>query len=280
MLSLIRAAINALLPPGFAWRPEPDEGLDQLLNGISDSMDNDGLEAADSLGDIRSPSKTPVFTDLERNYGINPNDTIPMTDRVARLSQKVYQKAKVNTIDEIQAELTAVGFDLQVHKNDPPVDPDIFLTQSFQMTAGSDFAYAGFHNGGPTLAFASGYLAPEGLALLVNTPITNQFPAYLMQAGGSIAYAGYTSDGIIFESVAGYFTGMRVESLEYPTPVSSDYWSMIWFVGGDATRDPVTGALLTINPGLVPLNRKDELLALLLSDKTSGSWIGLVMQFT
>jgi hypothetical protein len=80
--------------------------------------------------------------------------------------------------------------------------------------------------------------------------------------------------------VAGFFTGFRAENLEYPIPDDSDFWSMIWFVGVDATRDAVTGELLTINPGLVPLNRKDELTALLLSDKTSGSWIGLVIQFT
>jgi len=276
MSSIIRAAFDALMPPGFGWKADADEGFDQFVNGVSDSINNDGFEAANSLADIRVPNKTAVFTDLERNYGILPNDTVPMADRIARLGQKVYQKEKVNTIDEIQAELTAAGFDLQVHKNDPSVDPALFLTQIFQITAGSDFAYAGYNNGVDILAFA----ASLGGELLVNTPITKQFPAYEMQASGEFGYAGFTSDGVNYESTAGYFTGLRVEVLEYPIPVSSDYWSMIWFVGGDATRDPVTDELLTITPGLVPLNRKDDLISLLLSDKTSGSWVGMIIQFT
>jgi hypothetical protein len=276
MSSIIRAVINALLPPGFAWRPEPEEGLDQFFDGVSDSIENDGLTVANSLADIRNPKKTSIFEDLERNYGIRPNSTISEADRVSRLERKVYQGEKVNSIDDVQSELIIAGFDLQVHKNDPPVDPALFLTQSFQITAGSDFAYAGYNNGVDILAFA----ASLGGELLVNTIVTKQFPAYEMQAGGDFGYAGFTSDGIKYESTAGYFTGLRAEILEYPIPVSSDYWSMIWFVGADATRDPVTGELLTIAPGLVPLNRKDELISLLLADKTIGSWVGMIIQFT
>ena len=277
MSSLIRSAINALLPPGFAWKAKPDEGLDQLLDGISDSIDNDGLPVAESLADIRNPRKTPVFTDLERNYGIRSNDTISQTIRVARLEQKVYQGSRTNSIDDVQNDLDVAGFDLLVHKNDPPVDPDLFLGGGFQMTAGSDYAYAGYNLGGPVLAFA-GYTASTG-EILVNTPIYEYQPAYAMQAGGSVAYAGYSATGVGSEAVSGYFTDYRLIYLDYPIPADSNFWSMIWFVGGEATRDPVTGELTQILQGQVPLNRQDELKELLLSAKSQGAWIVMIITY-
>lgn len=277
MSSIIRSALDALLPRGFAWRPKSDAGLDQLLDGISDSIDNDGLQVADSLADIRNPRKTPVFTDLERNYGIQPNDIISTETRIARLEQKVYQGARVNSIDNVQNDLDVADFDLQVHKNDPPVDPDLFLGGSFQMTAGSDYAYAGFNLGGPILAFA-GMTASTG-EVLVNTPILRYHPAYEMQAGGDFAYAGFTSDGINYESVCGYFTEYRLEYLVYPIPSNPGYWSIIWFVGGDATRDPVTGALTGIDQGQVLLTRQDELKKILLAAKSQGAWIVLIVTY-
>ena len=181
-----RAAIDTLLPPGALWQPELDEGFDQQLDGIGDTTDSI-RETLDTLADIRNPLKTPVFEDLERNYGIKPNVNVLQSIRISRLSQKVFQGEKVNSGEDLQAELITAGFDLQVHRNDPPVDPNLFLTQAFQITAGSDFAFAGYNNGVDILAFA----ASLGGVLLVNTPIFLQSNAFEMQAGGDIAYAGF-----------------------------------------------------------------------------------------
>lgn len=272
MRSLSRATIDALLPPGNIWEAEPDEGFDQQLNGLSDTAENTRL-TLDSLADIRNPQTTPVFEDLERNYGIKPNENILESIRIARLAQKVYQGQKVNSIDDLQSELTAAGFDLQVHRNDPPVDPQTFLTKSFQITAGSDKAFAGYHEGGPILAFA----ASLGGELLVNTEIALQSSAIEMQAGGDFGFAGFTSDGVNFESVAGYFTGLRQDLLTYDIPTDSIYWGKIFFVGGDAIRDGVTNELLSIESGMVDSNRIDDLKALILADKTLGAWCGLII---
>jgi len=276
MFNLIRPVLNALKPHGALWEPEPDEGLDNQWAGITDALDTEGRALADTLADIRNPRKTSVFTDLERNYGIQPNENILLDTRIARLEQKVYQGSKVNSIDDLQAELIRAGFDLQVHKNDPPVDPAIFLDQSFQMTAGSDFAYAGYNDGVNILAFA-GTLGGE---MLVNTPIFTQTPAVEMQAGGAFGYAGFTSDGIDFESTAGYFNALERIDLEYPIPTDLIYWPLVFFVGGDATRDPVTDELTSIQSGFVDSNRRDELKALILSDKNAGTWCGLIIIFT
>lgn len=272
--TLSRATIDGLMPEGALWEPQEDEGLDQQLDGVTDTLEATRA-VVDSLGDIRNPKKTPVFTDLERNYGISPNENVSLSVRIARLAQKVYQGEKVNSEEDLQSDLDAAGFDLQVHKNDPPVDPATFLTKSFQITAGSDKAFAGYHEGGPILAFA----ASIGGELLVNTPIFTQAPAIEMQAGGAFGFAGFTSDGINFESTAGYFTQLRKTFLTYDIPTDPIYWGLVFYVGGDAIRDPVTNALLSIESGLVDSNRRNDLTSLILSDKWQATYCGLIINF-
>lgn len=271
--SRARAVIDSLLPPGALWKAEVGESFDQQLDGIADTIE-DQRSVVDSLADIRVPSKTPVFTDLERNYGIQPNSLISMANRIARLEQKVYKRARVNSIEDVQNDLDLAGFNLQVHKNDPPVDPATFLSGNFQMVAGGSNAYAGFNDGVNILSFAARF----GGELLVNTPIITQVKAIEMQAGGSVAFAGYTSDGINYDSVAGYFLDYNRIELTYPIPTDPQFWGKIYFVGGDATRN-VAGELTEIQAGIVDLNRKDELRTLLLSSKTLGAWAALIINF-
>jgi len=243
--SLIRSAIDALLPPGVLWNPEPDKGFDQQLDGISDVIDESKV-TIDSLGDIRNPYKTPCLNDLERNFGINPNPYIALDIRKARLSQKIDQGKKVNSIDDLQADLNKSGFNVLVHKNDPPVDPSIF-----------------------------------GGELLVNTPIITQNRKIEMCSGGSIAYAGYKdviSGNVI--SVVGYFVDVYKIPYQYDIPINPVYWPMIFFVGGNATRNPATGELLTIATANVGINREDDFKSLILNDKTLGAWCVLVINFT
>lgn len=271
--SLSRAVIDSLLPPGTLWRVEPDENFDQHLDGIADSFEEQ-RSVINSLADIRVPDKTPVFTDLERNYGIHPNSSISMDDRIKRLEQKVYQGERTNSIADVQRDLDIAGFDLKIHKNDPPVDPAIFLAQQFQVVANGSNAYAGFNDGVNVLSYAASF----GGELLVNTPIIFQEKAIQMVADGSFAYAGYKGDGINSEAVAGYFTYYNRDELIYPIPTDSQFWGKIYFVGGEATRN-AQGELTEIENGLVPLNRKDDLRSLLLSSKTLTAWAALIINF-
>lgn len=274
MFNLIRSAFDALLPPGNLWEPELGKGFDQQLNGISDSIE-EVKEIIDTLAHIRNPDKTSIFEDLERNYGIKPNPNISLEKRVARLAQKVYQGARINSIDDLQADLDRAGFDLLVHKNDPPVDPAPFLEQTFQMTAGSDYAYAGFNDGTNILSFAN----HTGGELIVNPPVYLQSPGYAMCAGGDVAYAGFTFNGVQIVSVAGYSIVFTTELSSYPIPTNPGYWPLIFFVGGPAIRDPETGELLEIVQGNVDFNRKDELKALILSNKMIGAWCALIVTY-
>ena len=268
--SLSRAALDGLKPPGDLWDIDPGESLDQQLDAISDTLE-DIRAVHDSLADIRNPYRTPVFTDLERNYGFSVNENVSIEIRQQRLARRVYQGEKVNSQPDIQADLDNAGFDLQVHKNDPPIDPAFFLDQSFNMTLGSDRAYLGYNEGSVFLSF----LGRTGGDLLVNTPIRFTNIKYIMQCGGDVAYLGFNQGGDPL-SCLGYFTeGQRIV-LEYPIPTDPIYWGKIFFVGGDATRNE-SGELISINAGIVDLNRADELEALIMADKTSGAWAALII---
>lgn len=275
--SISKQTYSALLPPGPLGEPKAGGDLDLLLDGMADNADLVAAFLAD-LADIRNPNKTPIFEDLEREYGIKPNENVPTVDRIARLARKVYQGQKIDSPDDLQDALDAAGFDLQVHLNDPPVDPAIFLTQSFQMVAGGDNAFAGFEpSGGPPSTAFAGRLGGE---LIVNGDIFLKTNAVEMQAGGNIAFAGYfpTTPGV-YQSVAGFFSSINQDKLDYPIP-DSIYWSMIFFVGGDATRDPVTNELTDIQQGFLPLNRRNDLITTILEIKPLMSWCGLIATFT
>ncbi len=268
MPNVSKRTLETLLPPGPIWEPKQGGDFDLLLDAIAEGHE-DAAEFLANLANIRNPAKTPIFEDLEREYGIEPNSNIPIADRIARLSQIVYARAKNNTPDDLQEELNRANFDLQVHLNDPPVDPAQFIDGNFNMQAGGDNAYAGYINpGGGLGAFAGIY----GGEWLVNPIITNQVPAIEMQAGGDYAYAGLPN------SCAGYFTSLKTWEATYSTP-SQNYWPLCFFIGGEATRN-AQGELTSIKTGKVLGNRKEELVTLILRIKPLMGWCGLVIEFT
>ena len=276
MTSISKDTFNALMGPGPLHEPEPGGDLDLLFDGMSVNADTIAGFLSD-LANVRNPRKTAIFEDLEREYGITPDENVLQVDRIDRLARKVYQGEKIDSDQDLQDALDSAGFDLQVHLNDPAVDPALFLTQAFQMVAGGDTGFAGFTFDGVNNDAFAGNLGGE---LLVNPEILLQSEAVLMQAGGDKAFAGYF-DTIVSESqaTAGYFTGLNQEALTYDIPPSG-YWHMIYFVGGDATRDPNTGELTAIESGLVPNERKAELVTLILELKPLMAWCGLIITFT
>jgi hypothetical protein len=270
-MSILRKTLDALLPPGPIWKIKVGGDLDSKLEALGESLDT----PSDFLGDlafISDPDKTPIFEDLEREYGIKPNENVSDADRLARLKRIVYQGEKIDSPDDLQDALNDAGFtDLQVHLNDPAVDPDLFLNQNFTMVAGGDNAYAGFipSGGGDSTAIAG----LSGGEWVVNGEIFFQSPAVTMQASGDNAFAGNAN------AVAGAFDTVNTTALEYETP-PADYWPLTFFVGGAATRDGVTGELTSIEQGLVPNERKDDLITTILQIKPLMGWCGLIVQFT
>jgi hypothetical protein len=208
--------LNALLPPGPIWTPEEEAHLDQLLEGIADNYE-DIRELLANLADIRNPHKTIILDDLEREYGIATNFLLSEATRRLRLAGLVYSKQGNGTEDDLQNALRAVGFDVYVYQNDPPVDPAIFLEQAFQMVAAGGNAYAGRAD-----AFA-GRLGGE---LLVNGSIFSTSRIFTSVAGTLYAGAGHG---------AGEYEDLLIEKIEYPIPTDPSDWPFVFFVGGAVT---------------------------------------------
>jgi len=103
--------------------------------------------------------------------------------------------------------------------------------------------------------------------LLVNGEnIETQGPAYLMQAGGAYT-AGNTN------AVAGYFQAMTTTTVDYKIPTDPRRWNFIFFIGG--TRPVPT----TINPALIPAERRMAFEKIILKYKPDHSWAGLVVTY-
>jgi hypothetical protein len=262
-LKIGKEVLTSLLPPGDFWKQKEGGQLDQLYDATGDMID-ESIAQARSNADIRDPLKTPILDDLEREYGILPNPTLTEQQRRIQLNAKKHQGAGSGTADDLQRALDASGFDLLVHKNDPAVDPAIFLIENFQMVAGGDNAYAGRPDA---------YAGLLGGYLLVNGQVFDQFPAYTMQAGGDFAYAGNGN------AIAGRFDGLKKIPVEYDIPTDPSEWGFVFFVGGAATRDG-SGFLTNIEQGFVPVSRQAELEKIILSIKPLYSWAGMIITYT
>lgn len=264
-----RTVIDALLPEGSAWTPKVGADLDLLLDGMGENAETVRIFNK-NLAFIRNFQKTPILSDLEKEYGIGTDERLTDQERRDRGQVAKTSNDSEGTDTDLQAFLQQSGFDVQVHVNSPAADPDIFLDQAFQMVAGGDNAFAGFiPSGGPPSTAFAGRIGGE---LLVNGALFDQIPAYIMQAGGAIAFAGND------DALAGRFDMLQLIPIVYEIPTDSGYWGLIFFVGGDATRDG-SGFLIDIEPAEVPISREQELKRLILKYKPLHSWCGLIVNY-
>lgn len=160
-MQLSREAINALLPGGSLWQPEDGADLDLLLDGIAGNIENMRL-FLHTLARIRNPILTTVLDDLEREYGIIPDARVSEPVRRQRLLATKTDGSSNGTLEWIQDKLALAGFNVQLHSNDPAVDPATFL--QFDTSPQFGEATALF---GPTGQY---FVCPGG-SLLVNGPI-------------------------------------------------------------------------------------------------------------
>jgi hypothetical protein len=100
-------------------------GFAQLIAGMADTYQvmRDFLN---DLGHIRDPYKTPILSDLEREYGIYPDPNLTETVRRDKLASVKYARAGTGTIDNMQINLDRAFPGLfTVYDNDPPINPSI-----------------------------------------------------------------------------------------------------------------------------------------------------------
>jgi hypothetical protein len=106
-------------------------GLAQLIAGMSDSWEALRQVLA-TVGSIRDPYKTPILSDLEKEYGITTDTTISEADRRDKLAAVKYARAGTATIDDMQIALDRAFPDLfTVYDNDPAQNPSLLLSDNF-----------------------------------------------------------------------------------------------------------------------------------------------------
>lgn len=264
MSDFMRSVINAILPPGPKWIPEIGGGFDLFLNGLAQTIE-DPAAYLETLAALRDPLRTTQLVDLEREYGILTKTNLSEAQRRENLDVKMHERGGTGSKDNLQTALQRAGFDVQVHENSPSVDPAILLDQSFQVVLGDP--------GNAFVGDPGAYLGRVGGELLVNGAVFAQRPIYLSELGGPNAYVGDP------EATLGDFDELFQEQQEFPIPTDPDAWPFIFFVGGDATRDPGTGELTEIMQGFVPAEQKEEFENIILAYKPIHSWAGLIITY-
>lgn len=212
--------IKSLLPSGPAWRAKSGGDMDNYLKAQADNYDST-LLFLKSLSKVRDPLSTPLLEELEREYGISKNASLTEAQRRSFLASIVTRSKENGSPEELQRRLQEGGFDVQVHPNDPAIDPIIIL-DAFGITAGSSKAFAGN---------AAAFCKRGGAELIVNGDKFRTVNNYIAVAGGPNASAGNTG------FVAGIFDGVLTEKIEYQSPSNPKDWPLIFFIGGDATKD-------------------------------------------
>jgi uncharacterized protein YmfQ (DUF2313 family) len=133
----------------------------------------------------------------------------------------------------MERQLRAAGFDVFVHLNDPPVNPNLFISFNSLLEFGADEA---------------------------------EFGADDAEFGGTRRLL--VNDGVVVAQIP----------VVHSSP-PSQYWPLVFFVGGAATRDG-SGALTAIAEADVPLSRWSELDALIIKYKPMWTWCGLSVNYT
>jgi len=266
---LSRAIINSLLPPGAAWAPKADSDYDLLLEGIADNSDkvHDDLR---ELGTLRDPARTPILSDLEKELGVIPTTLATDAQRRERLAAFMYRRASTGAWDILQSKLRAAGFaDVYVHPNDPSVNPDIFLAQAFNMVCG-DLLPGG---NDAQCGEAEAICAQVGGELVVNGDLFINYPNYVNLCDNLV----YCGDDVYCDDFDGYKSSF-VDQL-YVIPADPGYWPLVFFVGGAATRDPITNEITDIEIYGVPNQRRLEFRRIILTFKPMHSWGGLIVVY-
>jgi hypothetical protein len=259
----MRQVIDSNLPEGQAWTPAIGEGMDLFFDGMAENWES-VREDLEQLAYILDPNKTIILEDLEKEFGFTTNIRLTEAERRMQLAAFVYGQPGNGSEDDLQSALVAAGFNVQVHQNDPAVNPALFLESNFQVTLGDNNAYLG-----DTEAFL-GVSAGE---LLVIGDVYTQTINYETVLGGEFSYLG--DDSLYL----GYFNDFTNDRIIFPIPTDPDSWPFVFFVGGTATRDGITGELTGIIQAEIPYERRAEFIRIILRHKPMFTWAGLIVNY-
>lgn len=270
MPSISRNIINALLPEGKFWEAEAENDFDLLLNGSADNSDA-VISDIKKLAYLRDPENTIMLEDLEKEYGIIPATLATESERRSRLNAFIHRRATTGAWDIVQEKLREAGFtDVYVHPNDPAADPNVFIAEDFSMVCGDLLPGGNDAQCGEPEAMC----AQVGGELLVNGDLFESILNYSVLCDDGI----FAGDDIY----AGDFDGYKslATDASYVVPADDGYWPLVFFVGGAATRDPITDIITDIMIYSVPTERRVEFRRLILKFKPMHSWGALIVQYS
>jgi hypothetical protein len=254
--------LSTLLPDGEIWRVAEGRGFDKLLDGMGENEDR-SRQFLEDLANIRDPLRTPILSDLEKEYGIKTNENISEADRRAQLSGIIYARAANGSRDFLQDKLQQAGFPLYVYDNAPAVDPGSLIYGLSQMYCGDTLAQCG-----EPLAQCAQFSGE----LLVNGNIFDYKIDYTMQCGELLAQCGEAS------ATAGEYSGVSFTPIQYEIPSNPQYWSFIFFVGGAVTRGG-SGEIISIDFVNIPIQNRNIMYQLILKYKPIHSWAALAVNW-
>jgi hypothetical protein len=276
----MREALNALMPDGAAWRPAFGGDYDRLLNGVARNK-QDVFDDLSALANIRDPYNCPIelLPDLEREYGISPNNALTEKERRRSLAAIRYKSLGLATAQKLQRALDMAGFGyggyglIVTPNSSPATDPYPIVEANFVMTAhefpsifcagNTDVAFAGYGGGG---------------YYLVSGDYFTSRPLY-PQAGEIVARASDGSDYRSGYECAGFYNEMVViDENENNRSPDEPWWPLIFFVGGVVTRNP-DGRITNVASVDVPAGRKQELHRMILRIKPCGIWAAMMVRY-
>lgn len=258
--SLLKSAIDAVMPKGSIWTPKINGFFECLLIGLAESLEVVRLKLSE-LANIRNAKLTTVLDELERDYGVAFNPNLTEAERRNALDSRINATDNTGSRQELEKALQRAGFDLFVYSNSPAVDPTKFL-DNYEMMAGEDNAFAGEPD-----AIAGVFLAD----LVVNGDIIFSTPVFALTAGDEFSFAGELTAIAEVEQLA-------EQKYEYFLPSNPTAWPFIFFVGGTATFAG-DGSLLVLESVNIDDNRRIELREIILKYKPTFTWGMLKVNF-
>jgi hypothetical protein len=259
-----------LLPKAEAFLIIIQKKLTQFFEGLT-SIPDDFRKFIDNIFLDLFPATTRSLESWEEQFAILRPSGV---ESIRRNAVDLAWKLKGGQSREyLQTKLQEAGFDLQVHENNPVIDPANFISSGFVMTCGDSWGVCG--NDDAFCGKSGGYLLVNGLLWA-----TVETRDYLMVCGGNILVPTCCGQSI---AVCGFFINLLTaakQSKIYILPVDSDYWGAVFFIGGNASRNYVTHELEAIETKYIENTRRNELESLILKIKPVNTWAGMLVDYT
>ncbi len=255
-LNISRAMIDALWPKGAIWTPAPDGGLDLFLDGNAENKEIVRI-ALEALATIQIADLTQYLDDMEREYGLIFDDSLSEPERRARLKNAITANQGYGTPWDMQTKLRAAGFtDIYVYQNDPPVDINLFLGNTPNVTFGDP--QMSFGNPAFTFANSGGELVVNGAIFYAGASFQYPIPGAeywpsVFFVGGQATFSDVTKPNPTFGS----------PQMTFGNPVFS--------FGGEAVVNEITA----IDQIEIPIERREELRRLIVKYKPIHAWCAL-----